>query len=73
MNDHRPRNVIRILIATAVVGFLGSALLDANEDWGDPRQAVANTCWILFLLSVIGLLVAGGRLLLLRRRQTSST
>jgi hypothetical protein len=71
MNDRRPRNIIRVLLITAAVGFAGSALFDVHGDWGDPKQAIANVCWILFLLSVVGLLVTGGRVLF-RRRQPSA-
>ena len=72
MNDKRPRNVILILAITAAVGFVASGLLDEHSDWGNPRQAVANVCWILFLLSVIGLLVTGARMLLRRRQPIGS-
>lgn len=67
MTDRRPRMILLVLTAAAAVGFLGSAVLDVHGDWGDPRQAVANVCWFVFLFSVVGLLVTGARVLLRRR------
>lgn len=67
MNESRPVRVMLALAASAVVGFTGAALLDVHGDWGQPRQAAANILWIIFLLSVVGLVVAGARMLVHRR------
>jgi hypothetical protein len=71
MNERRPRNIILALALTAAVAFVGTAILDVHGNWGDPRQAAANVLWIVFLLSVVGLLVTSARMLL-RRRQTTA-
>ena len=67
MNESRPVRIMLALAASAVVGFTGAVLLDVHEDWGQPRQAAANILWIIFLLSVVGLVVAGARMLVHRR------
>ena len=68
MRDSRPTRVMLALVVTAAVGFLGSALLDTNGKWGEPRQAAANVLWIIFLLSVVALIIVGARMLVHRRR-----
>jgi hypothetical protein len=70
MNPRRPRNVLGLLALTAVLGFATSGLLDHHSDWGDPRQAVANVGWIVFLISLLGFVVFGVRLFLHRREST---
>jgi len=71
MNDRRPIRIILALVASAVVGLVGSAMLDVHGDWGQPRQAAANILWIVFLLSVVGLIVAGTRTLVHRRTRAA--
>jgi H+/Cl- antiporter ClcA len=67
VNERRPTYIVLALAASAVVGFVGAGLLDVHGDWGEPRQAAANILWIVFLLSVVGLVVAGARMLVHRR------
>ena len=67
MTNRRPVHIVLGLFLTAVVGFVGGAALDVQGDWGEPRQAAANILWIVFLLSVVGLIVTGARLLVRRR------
>ena len=67
MTNRRPVHIVLGLFLTAVVGFVGAAVLDVQGDWGQPRQAAANILWIVFLLSVVGLVVAGTRMLVRRR------
>lgn len=67
MNTLRPIQVIGALVAIALVSVTGSAVLDHQADWGDPRQAAANTLWIIFLLSVLALIVVGVRVVVRRR------
>ncbi len=70
MNTLRPIQIIGALVALAVASFAGSALLDQHADWGDPRQAAANSLWIIFLLSVLALIVVGVRVVVRRRTAT---
>ena len=67
MPRFRPIQVIAALVAIAVASASGSGLLDQHADWGDPRQAAANTLWIVFLLSVLALIVVSVRLVVRRR------
>jgi len=67
MNDRRPARILLALVATAVVSAIGSGLLDVQGDWGEPRQAAANILWIVFLVSVLGIIVAAARMLMHRR------
>lgn len=67
MKNRRPLHVIGALATIAPVSLVGSGLLDHHEGWGDPRQAVANVLWIVFLLSGLALLAAGSRMALRRR------
>jgi amino acid transporter len=67
MNDRRPVRILLALVATAVVSAMGSGLLDVQGDWGEPRQAAANILWIVFLVSVLGIIVAAARMLMHRR------
>lgn len=63
----RPVQVIGALVAIALGSLAGSVLLDQHAGWGDPRQAVANSLWIIFLLSVLVLIVFGVRVVVSRR------
>ena len=67
MHNRRPATVMLSLLGVAVVAFIGSGLLDVHRSWTDPRQATATALWIVFLLSVLGLVVTGVRLLVARR------
>jgi hypothetical protein len=53
----------------AAVFFGLAVLLDEHGTWGDPQQAVANTSWILFLLSALAFLVLAVRFALAGRKQ----
>jgi hypothetical protein len=64
----RPFRIALALAATAAVAFAGSAALDVNGTWSEPRQAVANVLWIVFLVSVLALLVVGVRTFVRQRR-----
>jgi len=70
VNERRPIHISIALAASAAVGFVGAVLLDIEGDWGEPRQAAADILWIIFLLSVLGLVVAGARMLVHRPRAT---
>jgi H+/Cl- antiporter ClcA len=70
VNERRPAGVMLVLAAVAAVSFVSSALLDVHGSWGQPRQAATNILWIVFLLSVLGLIVIGARLVVHRRTST---
>ena len=67
MNDRRPVRIVLGLVAVALVSLVGSGLLDVQGKWGEPRQAAANILWMVFLLSLIGLVITGARMLVHRR------
>lgn len=67
MNRLRPIQVIGALVAIALASMTGSVLLDQHAGWGDPRQAAANTLWIVFLLSVLALIAVSVRFVVRRR------
>jgi len=73
MRTRRPQKVMLALIAVAVSASLISVLLDENGKWGDLRQAAANVLWIVFLLSVLGLVITGIRVLVARRNSSQET
>ena len=54
----------------AAVFFGLSVLLDEHGNWVDPGQAVANSSWILFLLSALAFLVLAVRFALSGRKQS---
>jgi hypothetical protein len=71
MNNRRPVRILLALVATALVSAVSSGLLDVQGDWGEPRQAAANILWIAFLVSVLGIIVTGARVLVRRRAITA--
>ncbi len=73
MPTRRPQKVMLALVAVAVSSSLSSVLLDENGKWGDLRQAAANVLWIVFLLSVLGLVITGIRVLVARRNSSQET
>jgi cytochrome c biogenesis factor len=70
MTKQRRGTVLLLLGVLAAVLFGLSALLDQHGNWGDPGQAVANTSWILFLLSALAFLVLAVRFALSGRKQS---
>jgi hypothetical protein len=61
MTRQRRGTVLLMLGVLAAVFFGLSALLDEHGNWGDPGQAVANSSWILFLLSALAFVVLAVR------------
>jgi len=70
MMTKQRRGTVLLLGVLAAVFFGLSALLDQHGNWGDPGQAVANTSWILFLLSALAFLVLAVRFALSGRKQS---
>jgi hypothetical protein len=69
MTTQRRGTVLLRLGVLAAVFFGLAVLLDEHGNWGDPQQAVANTSWILFLLSALAFLVLAVRFALAGRKQ----
>ena len=70
MTRQRRGTALLMLGVLAAVFFGLSALLDEHGNWEDPGQAVANTSWILFLLSALAFLVLAVRFALSGRKQS---
>ena len=63
------RGTVLLMLGVLTAVFFGlSVLLDEHGNWGDPGQAVANTSWILFLLSALAFLVLAVRYALAGRK-----
>ena len=69
MKKQRRGTVLLMLGVLAAVFFGLAVLLDEHGTWGDPGQAVANSSWILFLVSALALVVLAVRFALGGRKQ----
>jgi hypothetical membrane protein len=66
------RRTFATLIGLALVGFVLAGVFDHHAEWNDPRQAMANLAWIVFLVCALATVVLGIRAAVVRGRHPAA-